>query len=92
MTGQPQTIADLVDIYVGDRDRLVAALTAREDALADVLRLAGVQFGLYPELVAEVLASVGLGTPPSPEMRELIRVNFTARMEQLRRDYEQGQQ
>jgi hypothetical protein len=72
------------------RGDLIAALTKREDEMADSLRLAATQFGLYPEIVAEVLAEVGLGTPPSPEARQMIHDNFVNLMERLRREHEQG--
>jgi hypothetical protein len=68
------------------RARLIKELTAREDFMADQLRAAGAQFGLYPEIVAEVLATVGIGTQPSPEERQIIRQNFVALMERLQRD------
>jgi hypothetical protein len=72
------------------RGDLIAALTRREDEMADSLRLAAQRFGLYPEIVAEVLAEVGLGTPPSPEARQMIHDNFVNLMERLRREHEQG--
>jgi len=62
-----------------------AALINREDAMAEVMHLAGAQFGLFPQIVAEVLAEVGLGTPKSDEEREMIRRSFHNLMEQLRR-------
>lgn len=62
-----------------------AALVNREDAMAEVMHLAGAQFGLFPQIVAEVLAEVGLGTPRSDEEREMIRRSFNELMENLRR-------
>ena len=64
-----------------------AALMARDNATADFLRMAGKQFGLRPEFVAEVIAQSGLGDKPTPEERELIRRNFTTLMEQMRREF-----
>jgi hypothetical protein len=61
-----------------------AALINREDAMAEVMFLAGMQFGLFPQIVAEVLAEVGLGTPKSDEEREMIRRSFLNLMEALR--------
>jgi hypothetical protein len=49
----------------GDRAAIQAALVEREDQVADFLRLAGQQFGLFPQIVAEVLSQTGLGTPVS---------------------------
>jgi hypothetical protein len=66
---------------------LEAALLAREDAMRDALNLGGVQFGLYPFIVSEVLTTVGLGTPPSEEARAMIRTNFINGMEDLRRQF-----
>jgi hypothetical protein len=84
------TIRELVDgAYVDGKyhkGRLARELVAREDAIADSLRVAGAQFGLYPEIVAEVLAEVGLGSPVSEEERALIRANFVNLMERLRRE------
>jgi hypothetical protein len=62
---------------------LKALLLAREDNMADHLRLAGAQFGLFPELVAAVIADLGLGTLPTDEERVIIRNNFIAKMREL---------
>lgn len=64
-------------------DVLRALLTAREDSMADTLRLAGAQFGLIPELVAEVVAELGMGTEPTAEERQIIRNNFIQKMQEL---------
>lgn len=69
---------------------LETVLVAREDEMADNLRLMAIQFGLYPEIVAECLAQVGLGAPLSEEMRALVHTNFTQLMERLRREHEAG--
>jgi len=76
------------DLSTQQRIALRAALWEREDNIADTLRLAGVQFGLFPQIVAEVLAEVGVGTPISADQRELIRNQFNALMEQLRQQFE----
>lgn len=82
------TIDDIVSRYINDPatpppEMLVAALVAREQAMADVLRQAGMQFGMYPQIVAEVLAEVEMGEPISPEQRAMIRGQFNALMEQI---------
>lgn len=64
-------------------DVLRALLVAREDNMADMLRLAGQQFGLFPELVAEVVAELGMGSQPTPEERQIIRNNFVEKMREL---------
>jgi hypothetical protein len=70
---------------------LIAALTEREDRMADLLRMAGHQFGLYPWIVAEVFAQVGIGTAPDTTTRAMIRVQFEQGMEELARQHrEQG--
>jgi len=61
------------------RERLIA----REDNMRDVMFMAGQQFGLFPQIVAEVLAEVGLGTPKSTAEREMIRTSFNQLMEAL---------
>ena len=66
-------------------DGLHQALMEREDGMRDLLFLAGQQFGLFPAIVAEVLAEVGLGSPPSEAEREMIRANFNNLMEQFAR-------
>lgn len=83
---QPQTLREIVDNFNGeDKEVLYSALLSREDAMREYLNLAGMQFGLYPFIVTEVLTQVGFGTPPSTEERELIRRNFVEGMEELRR-------
>lgn len=64
-------------------DVLRALLVAREDNMADHLRLAGAQFGMIPELVAAVVADLGLGTIPSEEEKAIIRQNFVNKMREL---------
>lgn len=65
------------------RDHVLAALQAREDTIRDGLFLAGSRFGLFPQIVAEVLAEVGLGTPYTEAERAMIRQNFTGLMDQI---------
>lgn len=93
MTGDEQgsvySLKHVLDHYpeVDDitRRRMHESLVAREDAMSEVLHLAGAQFGLFPQIVAEVLAEVGLGTPKSDAEREMIRRSFMTLMEELRR-------
>lgn len=86
-----QTLDSLLDDFVGvcfsarDREVIQAALVRREDQIADLLRMAGQQFGLFPQIVAEVLAEAGLGTPPTPEVRTMVHQQFHALMEALAR-------
>ena len=70
--------------------QLEQRLVQREDAICDLLRMAGIQFGLYPEIVAEVFAEVGLGSPIPAAQREMVRNQFTALMERLREEHERG--
>jgi hypothetical protein len=86
------TIDEVLSNYtVTDPEGLRRALIAREDGMRDILTLAGAQFGLYPFIVAEVLAQVGLGSTPTEEERVYIRRAFDEGMEQLRTAYESGQ-
>ena len=90
---RPHSIEAVLGRYplpVGTRRNLHADLVAREDMVCDLLRLAGQQFGLYPEIVAEVFAEVGLGSPISDAQREMVRNQFTALMERLREEHERG--
>jgi hypothetical protein len=66
---------------------LTSALVERENVMADMLRMAGMQFGVYPQIVAEVFAEIGIGTPVAEEARALIRQQFNALMEELQRQY-----
>lgn len=66
-----------------DREQIQAALVSREDDVADFLRMAGRQFGLYPQIVAEVLAETGIGSAPTPEVREMIHRQFHELMAQV---------
>jgi len=66
-------------------EALIKALTDREDALADVMRVAGQNFGLYPQIVAEVLADLEFGHPLPQAEREMIHHQFDLLMDELRR-------
>ncbi len=70
---------------VPDWNELERALINREDAMVEVLHLAAMQFGLFPQIVAEVLAEVGMGTPKTPEERAMIRRQFTDLMTAIQR-------
>lgn len=90
---QPQSIREIVAEYAGSsglearHEALIAALYAREDNIGDLLRLAGQQFGMYPQIVSEVLAQVGVGTPLDETTREFIRAQFVTLMQQLREQH-----
>ena len=80
------SIADVVnryDVPFETRTQMILALTEREAAMADFLRQAGMQFGLFPQIVAEVLAECELGGRVEAEQRALIRQQFAALMEQI---------
>lgn len=81
------TIVGALGLPEAEATLLHTALTAREDLLASSLHMAGVQFGLYPAVVAEVIASIGLGSTPTDDERLLIRRNFIDTINSLR---EQG--
>lgn len=85
------TIEEVVNAHIREgqvyRSALIRALQEREDAMADNIRLAGVQFGAYPELTAKVLMDIGLGTPPSPEAQEHINTQFAGRLEWLQQQF-----
>ncbi len=69
---------------------LERVLTEREDNIKDILLMAGVQFGLMGFVTAEVLAQVGLGTPPSEQERQLIRDSYINGMNELMRQQQEG--
>ena len=80
------SIADIVNRYPFTSEQkvhLVAALVEREQAMADTLHQAGMQFGLFPQIVAEVLAQVEMGEPITTEQRALIHGQFHQLMEQI---------
>lgn len=90
------TISEVLEALHVDLDgewgqQLLTLLTAREDNMADLIRLAGAQFGLYPQAVSKVLMDVGLGTAPTPEARALIDGQFVALMEQLQEEHRRRQ-
>lgn len=80
------SIADIVERYPFTADQkthLTSALVGREQAMADTLRQAGMQFGLFPQIVAEVLAQVEMGEPIGTDQREMVHTQFVALMEQF---------
>lgn len=93
----PEQVASIESIVTRHLDSgappevLIHALVEREEAIADILRLAGIQFGLFPEIVAEVLAQVQMGRPISVEQRAMVHSNFHALMQRLH-DEQQGEQ
>ena len=66
-------------------------LLIREDLMAEHLRVAGLMFGAHPPIVAEALATIGIGTPLGEEQRAFIRTQFINHIEALRRAYEEEQ-
>lgn len=87
------TVADVLGRYtVTDPAGLESALLEREDGMVSSLHMAAVQFGLYPQIVAEVIASIGLGTPPDPDTRALIHGNFVRLMEQIQTAMREGRE
>lgn len=79
------------DLTDAQREALVLALTEREDNMAAMFHMAGMQFGLYPQIIAEVFAEVGVGTPISDQQRDMVRQGFNNLMDELRRAHEEGQ-
>lgn len=81
------SIADIVNRWVDSGkeppESLIHALVQREQAMADTLHQAGMQFGLFPQIVAEVLAQVEMGESISTEQRAMIHSNFHVLMEQF---------
>lgn len=82
------SIADIVNRHYADPatpppESLIHALMEREQAMADTLRQAGMQFGLFPQIVAEVLAQVEMGEPISTEQRAMVHFQFHGLMEQI---------
>lgn len=87
------TIEQIVDHCLTEhaddvRTALVGELTGRDEALADVLRLAANQFGLYPEIVEEMFCQTGLGGPYDSEQRERARTAYRALMERLQAEHD----
>lgn len=83
-----ETIAAAVpDLSSEQKQTLVDALIQRENTMADMFRMAGMQFGLYPQIVAEVFAEVGIGTPVDESARTFIRQQYVALMEELQRQH-----
>jgi len=75
------SIAEVVNEHIADPatpppESLIHALMRREDALAEAMGMAGMQFGLFPQIVAEVFAELEFGHPRSDEERLMIRRQF----------------
>ena len=80
------SIADIVGRYPFTHEQkvsLIAALIEREQAMKDTLHQAGMQFGLFPQIVAEVLAQIEIGEPIPTEERAMIHSQFHVLMEQI---------
>jgi len=73
------------DLPFEQRQQLLSDLRAREDAALHLLVHAGHQFGLFPQIVKEMLAQTGLGTPMDPDVRVRIKQEYDALIEELRR-------
>jgi hypothetical protein len=67
------------------RTTLEVLLVDRENKMADQFRMAGMQFGMFPQIIAEVFAEVGIGSPIDETERTFIRAQFIALMEELQR-------
>ena len=95
---RPDSIATVVERVFDDagvasielRASLILALVRREEEIADLLRLAGAQFNLFPEIIAEMFAQVGLGRPITTEQREMIHANFHTLMNRLAAEFGQS--
>ena len=86
---KPKSVELILDESTS-RESTIKALKEREEAIADFLRLAGMTFGLYPEVVAEVLAQSGLGLELTAEQREYVHSNYINLINRLAE--ENGQQ
>jgi hypothetical protein len=74
----------------GEKVAMVAILRERERVIASDLMVIGTQWGMYPEIVAEAMAEVGLGGPMDEETRRLIHANFIRLMERIRTEFNEG--
>lgn len=84
-----EAILDAYSGVVADETRaaILSSLLQREDYMADLIRAAGMQFGLFPEIVAKVIQDVGLGSPKTPEEQEYINAQFAGLMQRLREEH-----
>jgi hypothetical protein len=82
----PPSIESVLDQHLGARPpSLAEALVEREEQIADILRIVGVQWGVLPPIMAEVFAQIGLGRPISTEQRALIHSQFHRAVEAIQR-------
>lgn len=83
------TLAEMLDKIEwasdGDKQEVHDLLITREDAIVAFLHATAAQFGLLPQVVAVALVEANLGTPMSQEEQALVRSNFDALMEEVRR-------
>lgn len=84
-----RALRNIIRSSIGDgrmnTEELYATLLAREENIADHLRLAANQFGLMSPIVDEVIVQAGLGKEPSAEDRKFIADRFNDLMAELRR-------
>jgi hypothetical protein len=73
-------VSDVLGLTEEEYGQMREIILAREDNIADHVRLAARQFNCPAEIVAEVLAQSGLGTPIPNEERKVIRKNFVSLM------------
>jgi hypothetical protein len=81
-----QSIADVVTQAHAEEvppDVLTARLIAREDEFALAFHMAGAQFGMFPEIIAEVFAELHFGSPITQEQRAMVHNQFVALMNRL---------
>lgn len=76
-------VLDQVPVSDDVREALKAQLLEREDAIADAIRDWAARLGAYPELTAEVVCMVGLGTPVDTATRAHIHSQFHWRIRQI---------
>lgn len=85
------TIVEILEVNgMVNEDKLVNDLIERENAALDLIRVAAMNFGLFPQIVAEVIAESGLGTPLSDEERGMIRTQYQTLIAEIQRQQREG--
>lgn len=80
-------VRDVIGLTEEEYEQMRGIILAREDNVADHIRLAARQFNCPAEIVAEVLAQSGLGTPLPAEERKVIRKNFINLMDRTQQGW-----
>jgi hypothetical protein len=88
----PQSIHEVVTAAYTERvtpEVLIQRLTEREEEFVGAFHMAGSQFGMFPQIIAEVFAELKFGAPITEEQRAMVHNNFVVLMNQIAEQQQQ---